>query len=154
MSGVDLAKLSSRELHSMRGQIESLPVVVIGSGPGGMSMATSLVESGIKVVVLERGRSYSEDEYKTDQFDFENLGAPWETEKSEWSGPVDLQRSIGIGGTSLYFQGLMHIPAEKVFSGWGLPFDEISRTAKDVASFIGIAGITQPVHPLNPAWIQ
>jgi len=126
------------------------PVVVVGSGAGGLPAAVAIAESGRHVIVLERGDRYRPSMSRTDQYDFETKALPWTTGNEEWQGPMQVQRALGLGGTSLYFQGLMQMPPASVLADWGLAPQPLERTTREIERFIQIAGSEQPAHRLNP----
>lgn len=134
----------------MRKRHSDLPVAVVGAGAGGLSAATALAENGCDVYVFERGKYVDSASYPTDRFDYELAGSPWGSSASEWRGPVKLQRGIGVGGSTLYFQAVSQMPSEKVLESWGLNSKQLNRYSKDIIDFLQIAGESQPFHSLNP----
>ena len=133
---------------------QQLPVAVIGAGAGGLPAATALAEAGIPIVLIEQGGEMSANSYLTNQYNYEELSRPWEVENDPWQGPVKTQRGIGLGGSTLYFQGVSHIPDDSVLQQWGLPVEIIKSINKDITNFLQIAGEIQPPHPLNPVSSQ
>lgn len=127
-----------------------LPVAVVGAGAGGLPAATALAENGIDVLVFEQGKHVSPTSYPTDQFNYELLASPWLSTASEWAGPSPVQRGIGIGGSTLFFQAVSQMPSDKVLESWGVDVKQIHRHVAAVSEFIRISGDTQPEHPLNP----
>lgn len=129
---------------------QHLPVAVIGAGAGGLPAATALAEAGVHVVLIEQGGEISSEAYPGNQYNYEVISRPWEVQNEPWQGPVKLQRGIGLGGSTLYFQGVSHIPDDTVLKQWGLPVETIKTINNDVINFLQIAGEVQPSHPLNP----
>lgn len=127
----------------------SKPVAVIGAGPGGLAAAVALVEAGQTVIVVERGDEFVAGHARTLQYNFESSPLPWQTAKEEWLGPIEITRSLGIGGSTLYFQAVSYMPTDKVLNSWGLPLATIKKVEKEVTNFLRIAGDSQPAHPLN-----
>lgn len=125
------------------------PVAIIGAGPGGLAAAVALAEVGQTVVVIERGDEFVASHARTNQYNFESSPLPWQTAKEEWLGPMEVTRSLGIGGSTLYFQAVSYMPTDKVLNSWGLPLAAVKKVEKDVTSFIRIAGVNQPPHSLN-----
>ena len=128
---------------------KELPIVVVGSGAGGMPLAATLAEQGFQVVLVERGKVSQASEYPTNEYDYELREKPWMRNSKEWQGPVSLQRGIGLGGSTLYFQALSHMPSASVMKKWGLPVKKIEKITHDVSNYLKIAGVAQPPHPLN-----
>ncbi len=126
------------------------PIAVIGSGHGGLPAACVLAEAGFSVVVLDRGTAYHTKNSHTDAYNFEKSPLPWEKGESEWSGPVEYQRAIGLGGSSLYFQGVSQLPPKNVTASWGLDSVEFERASQNVISFLKVTPGEQAAHPLNP----
>lgn len=126
------------------------PVVVIGAGAGGLPAAVALAESGIKTILIERGGELDLNAITTDRYDYELQPQPWRQYHQEWHGPFEVQRGIGLGGSTRYFQAVSHLPSESVISAWGLPVALVRKTSQEVAQFLQIAGEIQPSHALNP----
>lgn len=99
-------------------------VIVVGSGFGGAVAACRLAEAGAKVLVLERGRRWSPDQYPR------GITAPWIYDQNcptKLNGWLDLRiykrliiaMGSGVGGGSLcYSSVLLEVPAERFAKGW------------------------------------
>lgn len=103
---------------------ERFDVVVVGSGFGGAVTACRLAEAGARVLVLERGRRWSVDEYPRKAGDawFYHTGHP-----EKHNGWLDLRffrglavaQGAGVGGGSLcYSSVVMEAGPETFEEGW------------------------------------
>ncbi len=127
--------------------------VVVGSGAGGGIAAMVLCEAGLDVLLLERGRRYDfRTDYPMSHADWERRGDPFveaghETVKVESGAPLDrgrprlfsgttnlrrlrsafhYRRVLGLGGTTLHYQGEAHRFADYAFrsaSAYGFGVD-------------------------------
>ncbi len=119
--------------------------VVIGSGAGGAMAARTLARSGAAVVIVETGRRYTVDEFRTrpplDRFldlygDSEHGGTNGHGRRNGHAGragnagitvalgrpPIVLMSGHGVGGTTLVNSGTCYRPPERVVSRWRQPF--------------------------------
>jgi choline dehydrogenase-like flavoprotein len=137
--------------------------VVIGSGAGGAMAARTLARSGAKVVIIEAGRRYGVDEFRSrpplDRF--LDIYGPCDGhgERHAAGGitvaigrpPVLLMAGHGVGGTTLVNSGTCYRPPEHVVSRWRQPFginmdgfgellDEVERTIQVAPAPIGVLG--------------
>jgi cholesterol oxidase len=99
-------------------------VVVVGSGFGGAVTACRLSESGARVLVLERGRRWTREEYPR------KPGDPWlysDDQPEKKNGWLDLRffrgmavaQGAGVGGGSLcYSSVLLEATASRFAQGW------------------------------------
>jgi len=129
---------------------KSLPVVVIGAGSGGIPAAVALAESGVKVILIDRGKRFDYAGIPTNQYNYELFPRPWENDELTWKGPVTLQGASGLGGSTLLFQAVSYLPPASVFEQWGLPGRTIIQLGREISEFLQIAGEVQPPHSLNP----
>ncbi len=125
-------------------------VAVIGAGAGGLPAAVALAEQGIHVQLIERGDALKTESIATNRYDYELNSTPWNKYASEWRGPVELQQGRGLGGSTLYFQGVSQVPDDSVMQSWGLPIEEVNKLYKEVVEYLQIAGEVQSAHKLNP----
>src|SRR5262245_46731421 len=99
-------------------------VIVVGSGFGGAVAACRLSAAGARVLVLERGRRWTPDQYPR------KLGDPWlydHARPEKKNGWLDLRlfprmavvAGAGVGGGSLcYSSVLLEAAAERFTTGW------------------------------------
>ena len=99
-------------------------VIVIGSGFGGAVAACRLAEEGRDVVVLERGRDWSPDEYPRDTDDAWIFDVDEPERQNGW---LDLRifddmwvaQGAGVGGGSLIYANVsINAPPQIFQSGW------------------------------------
>ena len=95
-------------------------VVVIGSGAGGAFAARTLARAGLDVVVVEEGRRFLVDEFRTrhpaDRFGelYRDGGATIAVGRP----PVVLPIGRGVGGTTLVNSGTCYRPPARVVGDW------------------------------------
>ncbi|MDQ2982780.1 MAG: GMC family oxidoreductase [Actinomycetota bacterium] len=101
-------------------------VVIVGSGFGGSVTACRLAEAGHRVLVLERGRRWRQDEYPRALF----TQAPWIydcDDPQDQNGWLDVRvwrhmtvvSAAGVGGGSLVYANVSEPPPEDTFdAGW------------------------------------
>src|SRR5438105_465416 len=95
-------------------------VVVIGSGAGGAMAARTLARAGLRTVVVEEGRRFGVEEFRTghplerwtelyrDAGSSSTLGSP----------PILLPVGRGVGGTTLVNSGTCYRPPHDVLLAW------------------------------------
>lgn len=96
-------------------------VVVVGSGFGGSVAALRLAEKGYRVLVLEAGRRFADDELPSSSWDLRNfLWAP----RLGWFGiqRIHLLRNVvvlagaGVGGGSLVYANTLYRPPDEFYA--------------------------------------
>jgi len=109
-------------------------VVVVGSGPGGASVARDLARAGKNVLILERGRDYRRDvRYGT------YLGPLTYTDRHSLlftEEGLNIIRPLMVGGATNMFCGAAAFPPEWLASRYGL---DLRPYAEKIAAEIGIA---------------
>lgn len=95
-------------------------VAIIGSGFGGSVTALRLVEKGYRVVVLEAGRRFADDEFATSSWDVRRyLWAPWARcfgiLKLTPLRDVLIASGAGVGGGSLVYANTLYQPGDEYF---------------------------------------
>ncbi len=100
---------------------DHVDVVVVGSGFGGSVAALRLAEKGYRVLVLEAGRRFADDELPRSSWDLRNfLWAP----RLGWFGiqRIHLLRNVlilagaGVGGGSLNYANTLYRPPEAFYT--------------------------------------
>jgi choline dehydrogenase-like flavoprotein len=106
--------------------------VVIGSGAGGAVAALRLAEKGMSVVVLEEGRRFSVEEFRTQHplKRFASLYRGAGTTVALGSPPIPIPLGWGVGGTTLVNSGTCYRTPKKVLRRWA---DEERLDAADEA---------------------
>ena len=124
-------------------------VIVIGSGFGGAAIACRLSEAGAKVLVLERGRRWTLDQYPRqaeDAWIFEH------TLPQKYNGWLDLRfykgmavaQGAGVGGGSLcYSSVVIEANPEQFDRGWPpeITYDELVSFYDKVHQMLGVQTI-------------
>lgn len=95
-------------------------VIVIGSGFGGSVAALRLVEKGYRVLVLEAGRRFADDEFASTSWDVRKfLFAPrlgcWGIQRIRLLRDVVVLAGAGVGGGSLVFANTLYEPKSDAF---------------------------------------
>ncbi len=100
--------------------------IVIGSGFGGSVSALRLSEKGYRVLVIEQGRRYRQDEFP--KSDWELSKYLWNP-KLGWRGFLNISffkkafvlSGVGVGGGSLVYAATLMKPGDQFFSDPGWP---------------------------------
>ncbi|MFW5955801.1 MAG: GMC family oxidoreductase [Halorhabdus sp.] len=145
-------------------------VCVIGAGPAGSLLAQRLAEAGNRVVVLEAGPRFDR-QRRTDQM--ERALRPAYDPRSVWEmgGPRDAfvstgdrdyplnhTRVKGVGGSTLYWQGMVVRLHERDFEvrtreGWGtdwpIEYEDLRPYYAEAERLLGVAGASD--NPFAPA---
>ncbi|MDX1385727.1 MAG: GMC family oxidoreductase N-terminal domain-containing protein, partial [Thermoanaerobaculia bacterium] len=120
--------------------------IVIGSGFGGSVMACRLAEKGDRVLVLERGRRWTPEDYPRD------LNGDWVYDPDEphrQNGWIDLRilddmmvaQGAGVGGGSLIYANISVVPPRQVFdAGWPpeVTFEELEQHYATVGEMLNL----------------
>jgi cholesterol oxidase len=99
--------------------------VIIGSGFGGSVSALRLTEKGYRVLVLERGKRFKDEDYPQSNWNiWRYLWAPalrcFGIQQFSLLREVLILHGSGVGGGSLVYAGVLMEPDEKMFAtpGW------------------------------------
>ncbi|MGH2755071.1 MAG: GMC family oxidoreductase N-terminal domain-containing protein [Actinomycetota bacterium] len=94
--------------------------IVIGSGAGGAIAARTLARAGLDVVIVEEGRHFSVQEFRTQHplERFANLYRDAGGTVALGRPPVLLPIGRGVGGTTLVNSGTCYRPPERVLLQW------------------------------------
>ena len=91
---------------------DSSPVVVIGSGAGGGTLANELCQKGVKVVLLEAGKRYSIEDFQNDEWfgfgqtawlDKRTTSGTWRVAKDFSGLPTWICKTVG--GSTVHWAG-------------------------------------------------
>ena len=110
-------------------------VIVVGSGAGGAMAARTLARAGMRVVIVEEGRRWSVDEFRSrhplDRFAelYRDAGSTFALGRP----PVALPIGRGVGGSTLVNSGTCYRPPEPVLErwrdGWGVKLADAGALA-------------------------
>jgi choline dehydrogenase-like flavoprotein len=111
--------------------------IVVGTGPGGATVARELARGSQRVLILERGGR----EPVTGSFGqaFRELFLPGKSFLLTY-GPLGLVRGITVGGSSIYYYGTAFEP----------PFEMLERHGIDLRDEVAEARAELPIAPLGP----
>ena len=95
-------------------------MVVVGSGFGGSVSALRLAEKGYRVLVLEAGRRFADDEFARTSWDLRRwLWAPWlgcyGIQRLHRLPDVTVLAGAGVGGGSLVYANTLYRPDEAFY---------------------------------------
>ena len=101
--------------------IETYDYVVIGSGFGGSVSAMRLAEKGYRVLVLERGRRYRDEDFPKSNWNiFKYLWLPalrcFGFFQISLLNGVMIAHGNGVGGGSLGYANVLEIPSDELFA--------------------------------------
>jgi len=110
--------------------IKKYEFVVVGSGPGGATIARELSRANKSVAILEYGPHYT----KIGQINaFSNIYLDENRGLKFTSGGISIGRSRILGGSSYFAQGNAVTPPDKIFKEWGINLtDECASARKDL----------------------
>ncbi|HCE60452.1 MAG TPA: cholesterol oxidase [Janibacter terrae] len=107
-------------------QTTDTDVLVIGSGFGGSVAALRLAEKGYRVMVLEAGRRFADEDFAETSWDLKNfLWAPragcYGIQRIHLLKDVMVLAGAGVGGGSLNYANTLYVPPEVFFTDrqWG-----------------------------------
>ncbi len=129
-------------------------VIVVGSGFGGSVVACRLAEAGARVLVLERGRRWTPEQYPRRPGDAWLYHAARPEQHNGW---LDLRffrrmavaQGAGVGGGSLcYSSVLMRADAERFREGWApeITLEELAPYYEKVGQMLGVRPIPAGQH--------
>lgn len=133
---------------------QKFDVIVIGSGFGGAVVACRLAEAGARVLVLERGRRWTKDQYPR------QLGDAWlfeHTQPQKHNGWLDLRffkgmavaQGAGVGGGSLCYSSVVFEANPTQFDfGWPpeITYKELVPYYDRVRQIMGVRPIPAGQH--------
>jgi choline dehydrogenase-like flavoprotein len=128
-------------------------VVVVGSGAGGAMVARTLAQAGCRVVVVEEGRRWAVQEFRTrhplDRFAelYRDAGATF----ALGSPPVALPIGRGVGGSTLVNSGTCYRPPEPVLDRWREDWGVKRADAATLAPYLDDVERTLQVAPVPAA---
>ena len=98
-------------------------VVIVGTGPGGASVARVLAEQGKSVVLLEEGPAQSRfkpNQAHTMRYHMQERGMI----VAQGSAMLSIAAGRGVGGSTLINSALSFQPSADVLDGWAALLDE------------------------------
>lgn len=153
--------------------------IVIGSGPGGAPFAWRLASKGMRVLILEAGERYNPyKDYALNKNDWETKGFPhrrrikltfgksqsldekykhlksWNKASGKFNPLgerryLEYQHVVGVGGTTLHFQGEAHRLHPSAFrmkslfgvaEDWPIGYKDLEPYYTEVEKIVGVAG--------------
>jgi choline dehydrogenase-like flavoprotein len=136
--------------HVGSGLEETVDVVIVGSGPGGGSVARVLAEAGLSVRVVEMGpkKSTFRPNYpNVARYHMQEAG----TMLSQGHVSFPIAAGMGVGGSTLVNSALSFRAPRAVLDGWAahldeprLGFDALQPAYDEVSELVGV-GITREV---------
>ena len=107
--------------------VKKYEYVVVGSGPGGATIARELSRANKSVAILEYGPHYQ----KKGQINaFSNVYLDENRGLKFTSGGISIGRSRILGGSSYFAQGNAVTPPNKFFKEWGIDLTEECASAR------------------------
>ncbi len=130
------------------GREDTVDVVIVGSGPGGGSVARVLAEAGMRVMVVEMGprKSRFKPNYaNVARYHMQEAG----TMLSQGHVSFPIAAGMGVGGSTLVNSALSFRAPRTVLDGWaahldepGLGYDALQPLYDEVSALVGV-GITR-----------
>jgi cholesterol oxidase len=105
-------------MHTIKSPDHTYDYVIIGSGFGGSVSALRLSEKGYKVLVIEKGKNYSAEEFPKTNWDLPNwLWLPslrfFGFFKMTFFRHIGILSGVGVGGGSLVYAGTLARPGKE-----------------------------------------
>ncbi|HCH63961.1 MAG: hypothetical protein CL927_16280 [Deltaproteobacteria bacterium] len=137
------------------GRTRTCDVVVVGSGPGGGSLARVLAEAGLDVVVMEMGPKESRfrpNYANVSRYHMQEGG----TMVARGSAPMPIAAGRGVGGSTLVNSALSFRAPRYVLDGWaerlsepGLAWEALQPTYDEVSRIVGVQITPEIVSGVN-----
>ncbi|NHJ33033.1 MAG: GMC family oxidoreductase, partial [Asgard group archaeon] len=108
--------------------IRKYEYVVVGTGPGGATVARELSKAKKNVAILEYGPRYTKKgqvNVLTNIYMNKKLGLKFT------SGNISIGRARILGGSSYFAQGNAVTPPDKIFKEWGINLKEECASARE-----------------------
>jgi hypothetical protein len=105
------------------------PVIIIGSGPAGISLALKLEEKKINCLIIEAGK---------EKYDHDSQGFYEGVVVGDSISNLKHSRLRQLGGTSGHWGGWCKPMDRFNIKTWGLSFDELSKYSKDTCNILGL----------------
>jgi choline dehydrogenase-like flavoprotein len=152
---------------------ETVDVCIVGSGAGGGPMAWTLAKAGAKVVVLEKGPWYTEDDFVSDEIlqcrrEFWRKGVDLDPRLHAWKGQrpvksVDSFIAQCVGGGTVHMSGFVHRLHPEDFqmgdrygglpgahpANWPFDYAALAPWYDQVEAVMGVSG-TAGQNPFEP----
>jgi choline dehydrogenase-like flavoprotein len=132
---------------SPAGDGEECDVVIVGSGAGGATAATTLAEAGLDVIVLEAGQHFNRDNYPEDHLDaiasiYRDAGLTI----AEGRPPIPVPVARVVGGTTVINSGTCFRTPDPVLEDWRQRFGigwtgELDDDFAEAEDFLRVAPI-------------
>lgn len=108
--------------------VKKYEYIVVGSGPGGATIARELSRANKSVAILEYGPHYQ----KKGQINaFSNVYLDEDKGLKFTSGGISIGRSRILGGSSYFAQGNAVTPPDKIFKEWGINLSKECASARE-----------------------
>jgi choline dehydrogenase-like flavoprotein len=128
--------------------LESADAIVIGSGAGGAAVAYKLAKSGLRVIVLEKGRELARDGSTLDIERVVHRGEfvshePWLNRDDQTFLP---QEHFNIGGKTKWYGAALIRFSKREFSGdtaygargWPIPYEDLAPYYTEAERMLGV----------------